>query len=158
MVTRVSEALARGAVLVQPECRTFSETIEKLVAAMSAAGGLPADLTGSAVGHIREREAISSTAMVEISVSIPHTRLEGIAEITAAIAVSPAAVYEVADGLPIAIVVLVLTPSDQVNEHLEFLSGLSMLLQSPLLRRRLRDATSVDEVIVAIRETEREGA
>jgi len=101
---------------------------------------------------------ISSTAMVEISVSIPHTRLDGIDRITAAIAVSPRAVYEVTDGLPISIVVLVLTPSDLVNEHLEFLSGLSLLLQSPQLRRQLRDAASVEDVLLAIRENERDGA
>lgn len=158
MMTRVSEALARGAVLVQPECKTFSEAIHALVGALSGAGGLPAELIDTAVIHVREREAISSTAMVEIGVSIPHTRLEGIDQITAAIAVSPRGVYDLTDGLPISIVVLVLTPSEQVNEHLEFLSGLSMLLQSPLLRRRLLDAATGDEIMRAIGENERDRA
>lgn len=144
--------------MVQPECLTFDRTIESLVAAMSDAGGLPADLIGAAAIHVREREAVSSTAMVEIGVSIPHTRLDGIDRITAAIAVSPSRVYDVTDGLPISIVVLVLTPSDQVNEHLEFLSGLSLLLQSPDLRRQLRDADTMEKVMLAIRENERDGA
>ena len=158
MMTRVSEALVRGAVLVQPSCSTFNETIESLVDALSHAGGLSPEFAPRAVTQLREREAISSTAMVEINVSIPHTRLDGLDQITAAIAVSPRGVYEVTDGLPISIVVLVLTPRDLVNEHLDFLSGLSHLLQSPQLRRRLQDAGSADEVLFAIRENERDGA
>jgi PTS system nitrogen regulatory IIA component len=106
---------------------------------------------------VREREAVSSTAMVEISVSIPHTRIDGLDQIRAAIAVSPRAVYEVTHGLPISIVVLVLTPLDLINEHLEFLSGLSMLLQSAQLRDRLRSAGSPEEILLAIRDSEIEG-
>jgi PTS system nitrogen regulatory IIA component len=142
--------------LVQPDFLNFEQAIESLVAAMSDAGGLPAELIEAAAVHVREREAISSTAMVEIGVSIPHTRLDGIERITAAIAVSPSRVYDVTDGLPISIVVLVLTPNDQVSEHLEFLSGLSLLLQSPDLRRQLRDADTMEKVMLAIRENERD--
>lgn len=158
MLTRVSEALVRGAVLVQPSCANFDETIESLIDALSHTGRLAPDLAPRAVTLLREREAVSSTAMVEINVSIPHTRMDGLDHITAAIAVSPRGVYEVTDGLPISIVVLVLTPNDMVHEHLEFLSGLSLLLQSAQLRRRLQEAGSADEVLFAIRENERDGA
>jgi mannitol/fructose-specific phosphotransferase system IIA component (Ntr-type) len=157
MLTRVSEALVRGAVLVQPDCTSFDEIVVSLIDAVTAAGGLPDELRQRAAGQVREREAIASTAMVEINVSIPHTRMDGLEQITAAIAVSPNAVYEVTDGLPISIVVLVLTPSDLVNEHLEFLSALSLLLQSPQLRRQLQHAGTADEVLRAIRENERDG-
>jgi PTS system nitrogen regulatory IIA component len=158
MVTRVSDALARGAVLVQPLCSTFDDTIASMITAVSDAGGLAPHLAEVATLNVRERETMSSTAMVEISVSIPHTRLDGVDEITAAIAVSPSAVYEVTDGLPISIVVLVLTPTEQIAEHLEFLSGLSMLLQSARLRQQLRAADSVEAVLLAIRENERDSA
>jgi mannitol/fructose-specific phosphotransferase system IIA component (Ntr-type) len=157
MVTRVSEALNRGAVLVQPSYTTFGETIEALVDAMTVAGGLPSDLAETAVRLVREREAVSSTAMVEISVSIPHTRMEGLDHIMAGIAVSPRAVYEVTRGLPISIVVLVLTPLDLINEHLEFLSGLSMLLQSAQLRDRLRASGTPQDILLAIRDSENDG-
>ena len=83
---------------------------------------------------------------------------DGLDHITAAMAVSPKAVYEVTDGLPISIVVLVLTPDDLVNEHLEFLSGLSLLLQSAQLRRQLQEAKTADQVLGAIRENERDSA
>jgi mannitol/fructose-specific phosphotransferase system IIA component (Ntr-type) len=158
MLTRVSEALARGAVLLEPSCASFEQTIEILVDTLSNSGRLPAGLAPRAVRQVQEREAISSTAMVEISVSIPHTRMEGLDQITAAIAVSPRGVYEVTDGLPISIVVLVLTPNDLVSEHLEFLSRLSLLLQSAQLRRQLQYAGTPDELLGAIRENERDGA
>lgn len=155
-MTRVSDALARGAVLVRPSYATFADTIQGLVGALAAAGGLPSDLAGTATRLVRAREEFSSTAMVEISVSIPHTRLDGVDEIVAGIAVSPKAVYEVTDGLPICIVVLVLTPTDLINEHLEFLHSLSLLLQSAHLRDNLRHAMTAEEILLAIREYERD--
>jgi mannitol/fructose-specific phosphotransferase system IIA component (Ntr-type) len=154
-MTRVSDALGRGAVLVRPNYTTFADTIEGLVGALSDAGGLPATLTDVATRMVQEREAVSSTAMVEISVSIPHTRLDGVDQILAGLAVSPGGVYEVTDGLPICIVVLVLTPTDLVNEHLEFLHSLSLLLQSAHLRERLQHAITPEDILLAIRENER---
>lgn len=155
-MTRVSDALVRGAVLVRPSYTTFADTIEGLVGALAAVGGLPSELADTATRLVRDREAVSSTAMVEISVSIPHTRLDGVDQIVAGIAVSPKAVYQVADGLPICIVVLVLTPTDLINEHLEFLHSLSLLLQSAHLRESLRHATTAEEILLAIRENERD--
>lgn len=156
-MNRVSEALERGAIVVRPTYASFAETIDGLVAALARAGCLPADLVETAARLVHEREAISSTAMVEISVSIPHTRLNGIEQIVAGIAVSSGAVYEVADGLPISIVVLVLTPSELIDEHLHFLHRVALLLQSTRLRETLRQASTAEEVLLAIRENEQDG-
>ena len=71
------------------------------------------------------------------------------------LAVSPIAVYQVADGAPISIVVLVLSSPALTGEHLDFLSTLSLLLQSAEMRRQLRRAPSPQEVLRLMRESER---
>ncbi len=151
---RVSDALV-GQPIVRPAWGNFDDTIEGLVGHIIACGRLPSTLALPAVQRIREREVIASTAMVDIGVSIPHTRLEGINGIAAAIAVSPTAVYQLADGLPISIVVLVLSSPALIGEHLNFLSTLSLLLQSAQVRQALRTASSPQEVIRVVRESER---
>jgi len=78
-------------------------------------------------------------------------RLEGIDGVVAAIAVSPDAVYEVTVGLPIAIVALVLSSSSLAGEHLQFLSALSLVLQSERVRDALRHAASAAEVARLVR-------
>ncbi len=97
---------------------------------------------------------MASTAMVDIGVSIPHARLHGISGILAAMAVSPRAVYNAGDGLPISIVVLVLSSPAVVGEHLTFLASLSMLLQSARFRQSVRNAASAEQVERLIRSSE----
>jgi len=153
---RVSEALV-GQPIVQPAWESFGNTIRGLVEHLVIGGRLPAALVDPAVQRIREREAIASTAMVDIGVSIPHARFDGIHGIAAAIAVAPTAVYQLADGLPISIVVLVLSSPALTGEHLSFLSTLSLLLQSGRFRQQLRTAAHPLEVRRVIQEGESAG-
>jgi mannitol/fructose-specific phosphotransferase system IIA component (Ntr-type) len=154
MAMRVSEALAAGGVIVRPEWGSFAATVSGLVERLVSSGQLPAQLAGDAARRIQEREAVASTAMVDIGVSIPHARLDGIDGIVAAMAVSPRAVYQVGDGLPISIVVLVLSSPTLVGEHLNFLASLSMLLQSERFRQRVRNAATAEEVQQLVRNNE----
>jgi len=153
IVIRVSDTLV-GEPLVRPGWKSFDDAVAGLVAHVVAADRLHGSLAAQAVQHIREREAMASTAMVDIGVSIPHARLDGIDGIAAAMAVAPTAVYQLADGLPISIVVLVLSSPALTGEHLNFLSTLSLLLQSAQIRRQLRNATSSHEVLRLVREKE----
>lgn len=154
MIIRVGDALPAGSVLVQPTWEGLAETINRLVERLVVAGRLPAELAPEAVRLIQEREAVVSTAMVDIGVSIPHARLEGIEGIVAAMAVSPRAVYHAGDRLPISIVVLVLSSPALAGEHLGFLAGLSMLLQSARFRQSVRNAATPEEVERLIRANE----
>jgi len=151
---RVSEALAAGGVMVRPEWGSFAATVSGLVERLVSSGRLPGQLAGEAVRRVQEREAVASTAMVDIGVSIPHARLDGIDGIVAAMAVSPRAVYQVGDGMPISIVVLVLSSPTLVGEHLNFLASLSMLLQSERFRQRVRNAETAEEVQQLVRSNE----
>jgi mannitol/fructose-specific phosphotransferase system IIA component (Ntr-type) len=151
MKMRVSDVLVSRAIMAQAAWGTFEETATGLVERLAASGLLPDGLAGQAVQRICEREALASTAMVDIGVSIPHARLDGINGIVASVAVSRRAVYQVVDGLPISIVLLVLSSPSLTGEHLTFLSAASMLLQSERVRGQLRNAVSADEVLRLIR-------
>ncbi len=154
---RITDALADRAIVVHAAWDTFEATVSGLVNRLVAVGVLAPSLAEPAVQRISEREAIASTAMVDIGVSIPHARLDGITGIIAALAVSPRAVYHVADGLPISIVALVLSSPQLTGEHLTFLSAASMLLQSERIRRQLRNAAGPDEALRIIRNSEVRG-
>jgi mannitol/fructose-specific phosphotransferase system IIA component (Ntr-type) len=151
---RISDVLADRAIIVKAAWGTFDETVTGLVSHLVATGVLARSLMDVAVARIFEREAIASTAMVDIGVSIPHARLDGITGIIAALAVSPRGVYQVTTGLPISIVVLVLSSPQLTGEHLTFLSAVSMLLQSDRIRTQLRNAAGPEEVFRLIRESE----
>jgi len=146
MGLRLTDGLTLGAVVVQPSWRNFEATVRGLVRELATARLLPPTGEESAVRAVLEREAMASTALVEIGVSMPHARVGGIDGAVAALCVSPTAVYFVSAETPIGIVALLLSPLSGSGTHLNYLSSLSMLLQSERTRQRLRGAASPAEV------------
>ncbi len=151
---RLSDGLVGGDIIVGAEWLTFEATVEAMVDHLVAAGRVPSAIAATAVRSIREREIMASTAMVDIGVSIPHARVEGVTSLVAALAVSPTAVYRFADDVPIAIVALVLSSPSMAGEHLNFLSTLSLLLQSARNRDALRNAPDAAAVLRLMQATQ----
>ncbi|HYD48516.1 MAG TPA: PTS sugar transporter subunit IIA [Terriglobales bacterium] len=151
-MTNLSQALSPDAILVPHRSSSFEGMIDALLGRLALAGRIPQALTTDVRQTLCQREQVSSTAMVDIGVSIPHARIEGVDGVAAALAVHPAGVYHVGDGLPISIVVLVLSSPRLTTEHLTFLSSLSMLLQSERVRQQLKEALSSREVMLLLQE------
>ncbi len=152
---RVSETLGVAEVITGSSWADFESVVMALVGRLVASGRVPAHLAADAVASICERERVASTAMVDIGVSIPHTRLDGLDKLVSALAVSSPGVYGASAGTPISIVFLVLSPPSLSGEHLNFLSALSMLLHTPAFRRGLQHSTAPDSALALIRSHER---
>jgi mannitol/fructose-specific phosphotransferase system IIA component (Ntr-type) len=152
---RVTDTLDAGAIVTGARWPDIGAAVEGLVGRLVQSGRLDAALEARAVAAVCERERLSSTAMVDIGVSIPHARVEGLDHIIAALAVSPEAIYGASVGTPISIVALLLSPPAQTGEHLNLLSAFSLLLQSARFRRRLQLAETPEAVLALIREHER---
>jgi mannitol/fructose-specific phosphotransferase system IIA component (Ntr-type) len=148
---RTVEVIERGGILLRPLCRTFEDSVGALVDALIANQRLPAALRERAVRSVCEREAMASTAIVEIGVSVPHARLDGVAGVVAALAAAPSALYYAMTGVPISIMVLVFSAPELVGEHLDTLAGISMLLQSAALRRGLEHAIDAPAALRILR-------
>ena len=148
---RLSDVLGAGGIFLRPPWRTFDEAVTGLVDVLVRNGQLCAPLAPAAIKAVCERERDASTAIVEIGVSIPHARIDGVQRVVAAIAGGPPAVYYHMTRVPIMVMALVLSPPDHAAEHLNFLSSLSMLLQSESLRRRLINAADPDAALELLR-------
>ena len=148
---QVADVIEAGGVLLRPPCGTFEEGVRSLVEVLVAHDRIAPALRDAAVRAVCEREAMASTAIVEIGVSVPHARLEGVDGVAGALAVSPTAVYYAMTGVPIFIMVLVLSAPDLAGEHLNLLAGFSMLLQSESVRRRLQQATDNAGALTVLR-------
>lgn len=147
----VSEVFAAGGLVIRPPWRTFEEAVAGLVNCLVANGQLPGSLVDAAIRAVCERERDASTAIVEIGVSMPHARIDGVHGLVAAMAGGPPAVYYHMAQVPITVMALVLSPPDHAAEHLNFLSSLSMLLQSESLRRRLIHASDTAAALALLR-------
>jgi len=148
---RTVEIIERGGILLRPPCRTFDGAVSALVDALIANRRLDPDLREPAVRAVCEREAVASTAIVEIGVSVPHARITGVAGVVAALAAAPSALYYAMTGVPISIMVLVFSAPELVGEHLDTLAGVSLLLQSATLRRSLEHAADASAALRILR-------
>jgi mannitol/fructose-specific phosphotransferase system IIA component (Ntr-type) len=148
---RAVEIIREGGILLQPPCGTFEKAVGALVDVLIANHRLSAALRERAVRAVCEREAVASTAIVEIGVSVPHARLEGVAGVVAALAAAPAALYYAMAGVPISIMVLVFSAPDRIGEHLNALASISLLLQSASVRRGLGHAADVEAALQILR-------
>jgi PTS system nitrogen regulatory IIA component len=148
---RVSEVLAAGGLIIRPPWTTFEEAVDGLVDSLVRNRQISSDLRSDAVQAVCEREKMASTAIVEIGVSIPHARLDGIDGVVAAIAGSPTAVYYAMTSVPITVMAVVLSGPNLAGEHLNFIAALSMLLQSDAVRRQLRHAEDTTAALSLLR-------
>ena len=112
---------------------------------------LSPSLRDPAVTAICERELLASTAIVEIGVSIPHARVDGVQGVIGALAASPRAVYYAMAGVPISIVSVILSAPNSSGEHLNVLASLSMLLQSQSVRRGIEQAADAAAALAVLR-------
>jgi mannitol/fructose-specific phosphotransferase system IIA component (Ntr-type) len=148
---KAAQLIESGGIILRPPCGTFADGVRALVDALIRNGRLPAELRDTAVKAVCDREAIASTAIVEIGVSVPHARLDGVAGVMAALAVSPSAVYYAMAGVPISIMVLVFSPPHLAGEHLNILASISLLLQSSRVRRSLEEAETAETALKILR-------
>jgi len=151
---RLSKIFEAGGVIVRPQWETFEQAVRGMVTQLASSGQLDPGLEDAAVVAICERESADSTAIVEIGVSIPHARLDGIHGLVSTLATSPTSLYLEAAGVPIRLMAVVLSAPELAAEHLRFLSSLSMLLQSRMVRRALREAPDSAAVLAVLRRYE----
>jgi PTS system nitrogen regulatory IIA component len=83
---------------------------------------------------LRERELLGSTG-IGSGVAIPHTKLPGLKEGVVAIGMAPQGVdFGAADGEPVRLLFLVLSPSSSPAEHLQVLATISRWIKGNAAR------------------------
>lgn len=101
---------------------------------------------------IRAREEICSTAIGE-GVAIPHGRFPGVGRVFATFARSQEGIdFDAQDGQLTHLFFLLVAPADSPSEHLNAMARVSRLLKDPLLRERLMQVTTPEEIMAVIRE------
>jgi mannitol/fructose-specific phosphotransferase system IIA component (Ntr-type) len=150
-MSRATDIIEAGGILLCERSTTFEDAVRLLIDNLVERELLSPRLRDEAVTAVCERERLASTAMVEIGVSIPHARVEGIQGVIGALAASPSAVYHAMAGVPISIVAVILSAPNSAGEHLNVLASLSLLLQSQAVRRGIEQAGDAAAALAVLR-------
>lgn len=122
------------------------DVITELVDAAVAAKGIPKNLRDTLIKEIIGREKHGSTGFGK-GVAVPHVKHEKIKKMVAAIGVSQKGVdFNALDKAPVYSVVLLLSPVNKPDEHLQAMENIFSNLQKDSFRRFLRQATTAKEI------------
>ena len=105
------------------------------------------DYIYSNFNKLYEREKLGSTSIGK-GVAIPHARIKDIEYPFVSIIILDEPVdFDNIDDLDVNIVVSIIVPEDNFNDHLELLSQLSEKLDNPEIRKALRNARNSKQII-----------
>lgn len=132
--------------------RTREELLEELSRRVAERGAVPdaRELTE----RLLDREKLGCTGLGD-GVAIPHCKLKDIDRVAVAVASTEQPVdFGAADGKPISLIFLVVSPANGAAAHLQALAKVSRLLRMPGIVRRLREAPTSEALVAVLREAE----
>ena len=142
------------AIIPQLQGTERDEVINELVDALIATKAAPKSLRDELIRLILDREKHGSTGFGK-GVAVPHVKHKKIKKMAAAIGVSQKGVdFNALDKAPVYSIVLLLSPLDSPDEHLQAMENIFSNLQKDTFRRFLRQAVTCDDVQDLLQETD----
>ncbi len=128
--------------------------IAEIIDALVDAGALSPKLRDEFVKAVIKRENRGSTGFGH-GVAVPHVKHAAITKMAVAVAVSQTGVdFNALDKQPVFAILLLLSPQDQPEEHLDAMEVIFGNLSQDTFRRFLRQAKSVADVVALLEEAD----
>jgi mannitol/fructose-specific phosphotransferase system IIA component (Ntr-type) len=143
---KFSEFVVKDAIV--PELRSGDRdgVLMELVGALASAGELPEAAVEEVVAALIKREKNGSTGFGK-GVAVPHVKHPRIKKMAATIGRSAAGIdFAALDHQPVYIVVLLLSPENQPQQHLQAMNIVFTNLQKDTFRRFLKQSTTRVEI------------
>jgi len=143
---KLQDFVAMDAVVPQLVSTDRDDVIAELVDALVKARATTKSLRDDLIRQIIDREKHGSTGFGR-GVAVPHVKHEKIKKMVAAIGVSQGGVdFNALDKAPVYGIVLLLSPKNKPDEHLQAMENIFSNLQKDTFRRFLRQATTVEDM------------
>ncbi len=127
--------------------------IDELMAVLVSTARISPNNAAAVTAAVRAREATMSTGIGH-GIGIPHAPTDHVERVEAALGVTHrGADFEALDGAPVHIVLLLVVPNNQFQQHLDTLANIARVLSDPQTRERLRAARAPVEVLEVISST-----
>ncbi|MCC6487717.1 MAG: cation:proton antiporter [Candidatus Hydrogenedentes bacterium] len=134
---RLMEFLQEEYILTGLEAEDKWEALRKLADFFAVAHRLDRQEAAELYATIEEREKSQSTAM-GYGAAIPHGRLDITDGVQGVLGISRHGIpFDSPDGQPVRLIMMIATPSDHEQRHLDVMSGLASMVRDPIVRERL---------------------
>lgn len=151
---KLSDFLVKEALIPDLQAVDRNGAIRELVDSLSRAGCIKAGDVDSLVRSIIQRENQGSTGFGK-GVAVPHVKNDRVKKMVGTIGRSSRGVdFAALDRAPVYTVVLLLSPPDDPDRHLEAMESIFRHLQRDNFRRFLRQSETVEEIVELIGEAD----
>jgi len=128
--------------------------ISELVSAIDKAGRLGKDSRQEVINSVIKREKEASTGMGK-SVAVPHVKHPAVKDVVAAVGRSNVGVdFSSLDKQPVYSVILLISPPDNPDRHLEAMESIFRHLQQDKFRKFLRQSETAEKIEDLLREAD----
>jgi fructose-specific phosphotransferase system IIA component len=110
----------------------------------------------AALEAVLEREKILSTG-IGSAIAIPHAKCNAVKELVMAIGIAAEPIeFESIDDEPVTIVILLVSPPDQIGLHIQTLARISKLMLDEEFKKQLENAASSEQLydLISSRQSE----
>ena len=128
--------------------------ILELVKALAAGGGLPESAVEEVVGALIKREQNGSTGFGK-GVAVPHVKHAKVKQMCGTIGRSATGIdFAALDHQPVYNIVLLLSPENQPQQHLQAMNIVFSNLQKDMFRRFLRQSNTKESILELLDEAD----
>jgi mannitol/fructose-specific phosphotransferase system IIA component (Ntr-type) len=141
---------------VIPELKTGDRdgVIAELVASLDKAGRLGRGSRKEIVKEVIKREKEASTGIGK-GVAVPHVKHQAVKDVVAAIGQSSAGIdFSALDKQPVYSVILLISPMDNPDKHLQVMENVFRHLQQEKFRKFLRQSRTAEQIESLLREAD----
>ena len=151
---KLMDIIVESAIIPDLKSTSRDGVITELVEALIASGCISKKQQDDFTKAIIRRENKGSTGFGH-GVAVPHVKHADIDSMHIAIGNSPEGIdFKALDSEPVYSIVLLLSPEDQPENHLDAMEAIFSSLSQDTFRRFLRQATTVEDVITLLGETD----
>jgi mannitol/fructose-specific phosphotransferase system IIA component (Ntr-type) len=150
----LSDIVVSDASIAKLEATTRDEAIEELVTALAEAGAIPKKSVDEVTKAVIKREEGATTGIGK-GIALPHVKLASIKKPIAAIGLAPEGLdFNSLDAKPVYSVILLLSSSEQPEEHLQAMEAIFRHVQRDIFRKFLRQAETEEAIADLVAEAD----
>jgi mannitol/fructose-specific phosphotransferase system IIA component (Ntr-type) len=151
---KLTDIVVEEAIVAQLQSNARDEAITELIEALVPHAGLKKSHIPILVERVIEREKRGSTGFGR-GVAVPHVKFEKVKNLYATIGLSATGIdFQSLDNQPVHSIVLLISPEDRPDEHLQAMEIIFKNLSKDTFRKFLRQAQSVQEVLTLLEEAD----
>jgi len=151
---KLSDIIVVDAIIPELQARTREEAVEELVTALAEAGAITKRGIKDAAAAVLAREKQGTTGIGK-GVAVPHAKVKQVKKVVGAVGRSTAGIdFSALDSKPVYIIILLLSSTDNPDEHLAAMETVFKHVQRDRFRKFLRQSETVQAIADLIDEAD----